>query len=180
MEIFEALRRRRMTRSFQPEPPSEEELAQLVWAAGRSPQAGNMPVRRLVVVTDPRTVRAVRQVSPSFIADAPAFILVCTDTAVAGELMGPLGRDVVSLMDAGATAQSIALAATAIGLGVCFSRSTTDSALRAILDLPEEIRPDLVVAVGRPADGPKGKAGVRLAPAPVYRERWGQAWEEPA
>lgn len=175
MDVLEAIERRRMHRSFSPEPVPDELVARLLWAAARAPMAGNELVRRLVLVDDPATVATVRQLSPAFLADAPAFILVCTDLERVEARMGPLGRDVVSVMDAGAAAENIALTATALGLGVCFTRSATDAALRRLLDLPDAVRPDLIVAFGRPAERPS-PAVPRREPL-VYHNAYGTRWE---
>ena len=174
MEVREALRRRRMHRAFRAEPVSEELLAELTWAATRAPMGGNELVRRIVVVCDPAMVRTVREVTPSFLADSPATLLICTDLDRAEAAMGRQGRDVLSLLDAGAAAQNVALAATALGLGVCFVRSVNDAALRAVLDLPANVRPDILIGIGHPSPTPS--PAMRYGKPVVYRNRFGQEW----
>lgn len=164
-----------MHRAFAPEPVEEGTLDRIVWAATRAPMGGAELVRRLVVVSDPAMVRTVRQVTPSFLANAPAVILVCTDLERAAASMGRQGRDVLSLLDAGAAAENIALAAAALGLGACFVRSANETALREVLDLPEHVRPDILVAIGQPAETPS--PGVRAPTPVVFRDRWGEPWE---
>jgi nitroreductase len=178
MEFFDVVKRRRMHRTFSSEPVSASDLDTLVWAGARAPQAGNAPVRRFVVVDDVRVVHTIRQVMPSFISNASAAIVVCTDLDLVARLMGERGRDVVSRIDAGTAAQTIALAATALGLGACFSQSSTEPALRAVLDLPEHVRPDIVVAVGHVANTPS--LGMKMQRPPVDRNRFGAPWEAPA
>src|SRR5262245_65443468 len=107
-----------MHRSFGPDPVDEESLARLVWAATRAPMGGNELVRRIVLVTDPALVRTVREVTPSFLANATAIILVCTDLERAEISMGLQGREVLSLLDAGAAAENVALTAVALGLEI--------------------------------------------------------------
>ena len=92
--------------------------------------------------------------------------------------MGERGRDVVSHMDAGTAAENIALAAVDLGLGVCFAQSATDAAVRAVLHIPEHVRPDIVVAVGHPAPTPSAK--MRIAPPPVHHDFFGTPWQTPA
>lgn len=176
MDFFEVVARRRMHRLFAAEPPTRAQLERLVWAGSRAPQAGNAPVRRFVVIDDPGLVRTIRQVMPSFISNAPAAIVICTDLDLVASLMGSRGRDVVSRIDVGTAAENIALAATALGLGACFSQSSTEQALRAILDLPEHVRPDMVVAVGRIAERPS--TAIRMRPAPVDYNRFGSPLPE--
>jgi nitroreductase len=175
MDVFEAMRKRRMHRAFTDEPVSEEILRQLVHAAALAPMGGNELVRRLIVVNDPRMVKTVRSVTPSFLANAVAIIVVCTELDRAEASMGRQGRDVLSLLDAGAAAENIALAAPALGVGVSFVRSVNDSALREVLDLPENVRQDVLVGVGHPA--PRPSVAARRRPPIVFRNRFGEPYE---
>jgi len=163
-----------MHRAFSSDPVSEEALAELTWAATRAPMGGNELVRRIVVVCDPAVVRTVREVTPSFLAESPAILLICTDLGRAEAAMGRQGRDILSLLDAGAAAQNVALAATALGLGVCFVRSVNDAALRAVLDLPANVRPDILIAIGHPSPTPS--PAMRYGKPVVYKNRFGQEW----
>jgi nitroreductase len=163
-----------MHRTFSAEAVTDDELAQLVWAGGHAPLAGNSATRRFVIVSDPRIVATLREVMPSFISNARACIVICTDLALSEELMGERGRDVVSRIDAGTAAENIALAAVELGLGICFSQSSTEAAVREVLDLPEHVRPDMVVAVGRPAAKPS--TAIRMRPPVVDRDRFGNTW----
>src|SRR5438094_10533726 len=100
MDVFDAMRRRRMHRRFTDEAVSEEVLAKLVHAAALAPMGGNELVRRLIVVSDPRMVKTVRDVTPSMLANPVAVIVVCTDLERAEASMGRQGREILSLLDA--------------------------------------------------------------------------------
>lgn len=172
MGVLEAMRRRRMHRYFAEEPLAEETLRTFAWAATRAPAGGNQPSRYVLVVRDPRLVRTVVEVTPSYIGTIPAaIVLVLTDVEQAEEQMGAQGREHLSRIDAGAATEHIALAAVAMGLGCYLFRASNESALRAVLDLPASVRVDWLAAVGRPAETPS------IAPkAPrqvVYVDRWG-------
>ena len=167
MDVIESIRKRRFHRSFTTESVDEETLARLVWAAGRAPMGGAELVRRIVVVTDPDLMRTLRQVTPSFLANAPTAIVICTDLERAEASMGVQGRDVLSLVDAGAAAENIALAAVALGLATCFVRSANDVALQEVLGLPHNVRPDILFALGPPAPPPS--APIKTPPAVIYR-----------
>jgi nitroreductase len=177
MDILESIRKRRFHRSFTAEPVDEASLARLIWAAGRAPMGGNELVRRIVVVTDPGQMRTLRQVTPSFLANAPAAIVICTDLERAEASMGRQGRDVLSLVDAGAAAENVALTAVALGLAACFVRSSNDVAMQQVLGLPASVRPDILIAVGHPSATPT--PAMKNPPAVVYRDRFGGAWDPP-
>ena len=178
MDVLESIRKRRFHRSFTDQPLDESSLARLVWAAGRAPMGGNELVRRIVVVTDPGQMRTLRQVTPSFLANSPAVIVICTDLERAEASMGIQGRDVLSLLDAGAAAENVALAAVGLGLAACFVRSSNDVALQEVLGLPENVRPDVLIAVGHASPTPT--PAIKNPPAVVYREAFGRVWDPTA
>jgi nitroreductase len=177
MDLFTAMRKRRMHRAFSPDPVPPEAMAQLVWAAGRAATA-RAGIRHLVVVDDPTLVRTFRQVCPGFVNDAPAAIAICSDLNVADQVGGRSGVEEACRIDAGTAAAHLTLAAPALGLGACFVTSWTASAVRAVLELPDHVRPEILVAVGTPASKPSPAA--KAFPVIVHHNRFGQAWEEPA
>jgi nitroreductase len=89
--------------------------------------------------------------------------------------MGTQGRDILSLLDAGAAAENVALAAPALGVGVSFVRCVNDSALQEVLELPEQVRLDILIGVGHPDPTPS-PAAPRRAPV-VFRNRFGATYE---
>jgi nitroreductase len=177
MDEFEAMRRRRMHRYFDPSPLDDDTLRTFAWAATRAPAGGNQPSRFVLVVKDPRLVKTVVEVTPSYIGTIPAAIVaVLTDVERAEAQMGTQGRDHLSRIDAGAATEHIALAAVALRLGCYLFRCSNESALRAVLDLPPTVRVDWLAAVGRvaetPSIAPKAPAQV------VYVDTWGgEEWE---
>src|SRR3954465_8793661 len=149
------MRRRRMHRSFDPEPLDETTLRTIAWAATRAPAGGNQPSRYVLVVKDPRLIKTVAEGTPSYIGTMPpAIFVILTDVDGAEAQMGIQGRDHLSLTDAGAAAEHVVLASVALGLGCYMFRCSNEAALRAVLDLPPEVRVDVLCAVGRPATSP--------------------------
>ena len=74
-----------------------------------------------------------------------AFIVICQDREIAPSI--PTFQK-----DVGIAAQTILLAAAEMGLGGCMIGSFEAGALREALDLPERLSPQLVVAIGKPAE----------------------------
>lgn len=175
MDVFEAMRRRRMHRVFTDEPVSPEILDKLVYAAGRA-QTARAGMRHLIVVSDARLVWTLRQMCPGFIANSPAAIVICSDVTRSGELVGTQGVHEVSRFDAGGAAGYLALAAPALGIGICVVTSWNDAAVRTILGLPEHIRPEIIVAVGHPVANPP--RGVKRFEPIVHENRFGETWKK--
>jgi nitroreductase len=177
MDVLDAMRRRRMHRSFDPQPLDEDTLRTLAWAATRAPAGGNQPSRYVLVVRDPRLVKTVVEVTPSYIGTMPPAVLcILTDVASAEAQMGVQGREHLSRTDAGAAAEHVALAAVELGLGCYMFRCSNESALRAVLELPPEVRVEVLCAVGRPAATPS--PAVKAPRQTIYVDSWkGGEWE---
>ncbi len=164
-----------MCRNFDGRKVEREKLELLVYAASRAPQGGNEPVREYILVDDARYVKMLRAVSPSFLANAKATIVICTDLKKAEETMGKQGRDILSLLDAGAAAENIALMAVELGLGVSFVRSSTDEAVKSILGIPARYRIDIIIGIGyKSRNRPPPIKGF---PPKVHHNMYGVGWE---
>jgi nitroreductase len=168
-DVFLAMRKRRMHRDFLPEQVDEALLERLIYAAGRGPTA-RADIRHIVMTTDERLMRSIRQVCPGWLNSAPALMAICTDTRLAFELVGA-SADKATVLDSGAAAAYVSLAAPALGLGICFVTSWPAEAVQGVLDLPAHIRPDILLAVGHPVPNPP-KAAPRFKPI-LHRERFG-------
>jgi nitroreductase len=88
------------------------------------------------------------------LGNATALMILCADKRRAYDKGGEVGRDVLSIMDIAIATQNICLEATDLGLGSCIIRSFNQDAVRALLDLPENISPELVVSLGYPRSIP--------------------------
>lgn len=169
-DLFVAMRRRRMHRDFLPTQVDAGLMERLVYAASRGPTA-RADLRHIVVTQDPRLISSIKQVAPGWLNNAPAMIAICTDTAKADELIGP-SADKATILDSGAAAGYVSLAAPVLGLGICFTTSWPSQAIQGVLDLPDHIRPDVLLAVGYPVPHPQ-KAPARFRPT-VHHDRFGQ------
>jgi nitroreductase len=168
-DVFLAMRKRRMHRDFLPEQVDEALVERLIYAAGRGPTA-RADIRHLIVTTDVRLIRSIRQVCPGWLNNAPAMMAICTDTRLAHEVFGA-SADKATVLDSGAAAAYVSLAAPALGLGICFVTSWSADAVQGVLDLPTQIRADILLAIGHPVPNPP-KAAPRFKPF-LHRERYG-------
>lgn len=163
LELFEALKRRRMTRSFSLEPLPTSIVSKLVYAGTRAPTGANLDYRLFLVVDDIKIISMMKTLSPGFPGPPPLVIVILTDVNRAATEGGELGRTHSSIFDAGAAAENIALAASDLGLAVCFIKSYPEAAIRKILEIPTGFRSEIMVAVGHPGTNVK-------KPVPKKRE----------
>ncbi len=173
MEFFEALATRRSIRKYRETPVEEEKLRAVLEAVRASPTWANMQCPRVVVVHDPVAKQGISELSyvESFfapkgyksnpartaLATAPVVLVLCADPAQSGNLRG----QEYYLTDAGIAAQSLMLAARALGLGTVFVGVFQEEPLRDLLGIPEQVRVVGLFPLGYPAEekkeGPKRK-----------------------
>lgn len=155
MTLTELLTASRSYRSFDPSVKiSDEQLCAFINCARLSPSSINLQVLKFRPVTDEGECAALlastrwagkitdRKLPPE--GHAPvAYIVICADTDVI-ETAEKFQRDV------GIVAQSIMLAATEAGFGGCMIGSFTAKDAISALALPQNLIPQLVLALGKP------------------------------
>ncbi len=135
---------------------TKEELLELVDCARLCPSTANAQPLRYYLAWEEEETRRI-QAHTNWAKALPklklphkgmcptAFIIILQDTAV-DENLSKYQKDV------GITAQTMLLAATEKGLGGCMIGSFGAGSLKTELNLPDNLAPLLVVAVGEPAE----------------------------
>ena len=196
-DFFSVVKGQRACRAFADTPVSDDTIATILTAATHAPSAENKQPWEFVVVRDAAlrqaigalTRRAGEEHGRAFsegrlsaqmlaevdrgatggVAAAPVNIVVCAD--VQRGLEATVSSSIYPAV------QNLLLAAGALGLGSALTTITTGfrAELRALLDLPEHVRPVAVVPVGFPARAlgpPRREPFTRH----THRERYGSAW----
>jgi FMN reductase [NAD(P)H] len=201
VELTDVLKRRRMVRSYLPDPIPRETVERIVATVRRAPSGGFSQDHRLVVVTDAGTRGALARLAgedehvaaggQAWISTAPVHVFVGTreesyheryrqpDKLRDGEEIGwPAPYWYV---DAGAAFLLLQLAAIDAGLaaGVYGVLPEQVPALKRLLGVPDDVHFVCVVTIGRPAPDPHETRQVsrlsqrRLALQELVRwERW--------
>jgi FMN reductase [NAD(P)H] len=176
VEFREILKRRRMVRSYEPEPVPRETLERIVATIHRAPSGGFSQGQRFVVVTDPEQKRAIADVTGEeyyvsegfapWISGAAALVVVCAreedyheryrqpdkvDETTGAEIEWPVPYWYV---DAGKAAMLVLLAAIDEGLaaGVFGVPAERMKPFRELLGLPADIAVVEVITLGLPGD----------------------------
>lgn len=201
MELRDILARRRMVRSYLPDPIPHETIERIVGTVRRAPSAGFSQGHRLVVVTDGDARAQIAELAgePEYVAmgldpwisTAPVHVVVGVreesyheryrraDKLRDGEEIGwPAPYWYV---DSGSLFLLLQLAAIDAGLasGVFGVLPEQVPALKALVGLPDDVHFTCVLAIGRPAPDPRESERVsrisqaRLPLAELVRwERW--------
>jgi len=141
--VLEAIAERRSIRSFTDKPIPLDDLKKLVTAAKWAPTGSNRQQWNYVIINDPDVMKRVIMASPLLRGKPTAAILICLEKARGGEL------------EIGFPAQNTMLAAHALGIGSCAVLGFSRTAIRKILEIPEELEPTLLISLGYPRDVPE-------------------------
>ena len=171
MDVLEAIKQRRSIRQFTEQAIERELLERILDAARWAPTAGNQQRWRFTVVTDPTVKEMVRKVSPGIFATPAAFIVICAERAPDASAWD----EWTYLADCAVAAQNIILAAHALGLGSCVAISYARTALKEVLDIPDQVNPELIVTLGYPAEDPAPPPRLPLSQI-VFADRYRKEW----
>ena len=174
MDVLEAIKGRRSIRQYTDQPIPKKLIGQLLEAAEWSPSVSNQQRWRFVVVTEHSTKELIRQVSPGIFVGPPVYIVICAE-----EVSDAKAWDRATyLADCSMAAQNMMLAAYSLDLGTCVVLSFSPPAVQEILELPENIKPVLIVTVGYPnQQQPTPPARLPLEQI-AFEEEYGREWKQ--
>ena len=195
------LRRRRMVRSYRPDPVDPAALERIAATIRRAPSAGFSQGQRLVVVTDPELRARIAELADEaeyvaagfapWISSSPVHVVVGVREADYHERYqepDKLQADGTEIewpvpywfVDAGAAFMLVLLAAIDEGLAAGFFGLSRLRELRGLLGIPDDVTPVGVATIGRPAPDPlsdraSSRKSSRRKPLDelVHWERWG-------
>ena len=175
METLETIFTRRSVRAFTAEPVPDEVLRQVLGAGAASASGGNVQPWGFVLVRWPERLAGLRSLAPGIIGQPAAVIAICLDVERATRL-GGAGGESLAWLNVGLATQNLLLAAHSLGLGACPIGSFHCEAVATFLDLPADVRPVLLMALGYPEIKPRPPGRRPLAEV-CFAEKWGTPYE---
>ncbi len=169
MDLFEAIKTRRSVRHFESTSIDGEKVNLILKAGMQAPSANNSQPWRFVVITDRSKLDAIPQFHPyaKMLYEASLAILVCAFVPE-GKLFD------LWVQDCSAATQNMLLACHALGLGAVWlgihPRTERSEPFRNLLNLPQDIKPVTLIAIGHPAEKPA--VVDRYDPEKVHYNRW--------
>jgi nitroreductase len=146
--VFNAIYGRRSVRSYvEGKDVEHEKIVKLLKAAMAAPSACNIQPWEFVVVTEPETVRQIKQSIERWgNYNAPMIIVVCSYP----ELIP--WEDDNGVRDCSAAIENMLIAAPVMDLGAVWIGGFDPGSIRQLLDIPEHVVPVGVIYVGYPAE----------------------------
>ncbi len=200
MDVIKAIQTRRAVKHFDPNHQlSPEQEEQLLTLATQSPTAFNIQNWRFVVIKDPNLRKKIRQVSwdQAQVTDASLFIILCADRKSwekdpsrywknapqeVQDFMVPAidqyyrGNTQVQLNEAmrscGIAAQTLMLAAKAMGYDSCPMDGFDFKAVADLINLPQDHSIAMFVAIGKGTKEPWPRGGQLPLTEVVIKDRF--------
>jgi len=196
MEFKDTVLKRRMVRNFADKPVNPQIIDQIVQLTRHAPSAGFTQGQSFIVVTKPDLKKAIAETCQEeeyikngfapFISKAPVLLIPCTSEMAyhrryqqpdkvdedGNEIEWPVPY---WFMDIGCAVMIALLAAIDEGLVTAFAGSKDLKTLRTLLNMPDEIHPVGVIAVGYRAQdvtSPSLKRGRKADAEYVHYESW--------
>lgn len=171
MNTFDAILNRRSIRKFLNEKIDDEIIIKIIEAAMYAPSARNYQPWQFIIIYDRQILNSIAEFHPyaQMLNEAPLAILVCGDTRIEPS------AEYLALNCAAAT-QNILLSSFEFGLGSVwigiYPKPERISETRKIINLPTEIMPISLVAIGK--SGEKKNRPQRFRGDRIYKNTWGE------
>ena len=156
--MLDLLRTRRSIRTFEDRPLETKLVDALKEAVLRAPSSRGLNPWHFFFVTDPSllaTLAACKPHGSAFLKNAPLGVVVCADPSICD----------VWVEDASIASLILHLTAHSLGLGSCWiqirkrmhqQETTAGDYIKEVLDLPDRLEVESIIAVGYPQNPPEG------------------------
>ena len=151
MTILDTIKTRYSVRKYEKRSVEQGKVNAILEAAHCAPTAANMQPQKILVVQNPENLEKFSAGANTY--NAPLVMLVCADLDTAW--VRPFdGKNMVDI-DASIVTDHMMLKATELGLGSCWITDFDPEAIRAAFNLPENLVPVNILAIGYAADKPQ-------------------------
>lgn len=144
MELTHVLSLRKSVRDYSNKMVEPEKINKILESAILAPSWANKQCCRYVVVTEKSKIKKLGGLINSWIKNAPVVIVACADPKDSGSRNG---MDYY-LLDVGISMQQLILAATDLELGTCWIGGFTETKVKKILQIPDNIKVVAMTPVG--------------------------------
>jgi nitroreductase len=159
--------RRRSIRKYTTENVNDSLITTLLKAAMAAPSASNRTPWHFIVIKDRKQLDRLADAHPygKMLYDAPLCIPVCGDTTISEQYW---------VQDCSAATENLLLAATGLNLGGVwlgvFPRQERVTKVRQILNLPPNIVPLNLIALGHPAEAKEART--QYSDTRLHYDKW--------
>jgi nitroreductase len=180
MDILNIIKTRRTVKEFRPDFVDWDKISKILDAARHAPSCGNIQNWKFVVVieTDLKKQLAEAALQQYEIINAAALIVICSEPEKAERYYGFRGEHFYSVQNCAAAAQNMLLEAHSLGLGTRWIGAFEEEMVKRILSIPDEARPQVIVAIGNSKEIPQKPPKMPLESL-VYFNSWRSRIRDP-
>jgi nitroreductase len=157
MDTIEAIRTRRSVRSFEDRPIPKEVIKAIEEAIMQTPSGSNAQESHFVIVQDKEQIRRIKRFAQGVSGNPASIIVLCSNKNEALIRGGLDTQEVLRFVNLGIVASFIILVAQSQGVGSCPARSFHQQSVKEILQLPEDVEPELLINLGYTDQKPRPK-----------------------
>ena len=180
-DIFELIASRRNVKSFLPQFVSWDSVSRIIDAGRHAPSCGNIQNWKFIVIYEPDQKHQIAELcyEQYEVAQAGVLIVVCAEPEKAERYYGLRGERLYTVQNCAAAIENMLLEAHSLGLGSSWIGAFDEDGLKSVCSIPEEIRPQAIVAVGYAKEIPPKPPKYPLETL-VYFGAWRRKMKDPA
>lgn len=155
MKVLEVIQKRRSVRKYKEDPIPEKDLMRVLEAARLAPSGKNFQPWKFIIVKDKALKEKLAQASAGqfFMAEAPIIIVGC---GFPDNCYAHMGRYMKSWsVDVTIALEHLILQAQEEGFGTCWIGSFEEEEVKAILNIPENVKVLALTPLGYPDEIPR-------------------------
>lgn len=179
-DILDLIKTRRNIKHFLPKFISWERVSRVVDAARHAPSCGNLQNWKFILVYEPGQKQQLAELTYGQyeIVQAWTLIVICAQPEIAERYYGERGK-FYTIQNCAAAAQTIMLEAHSLGLGTRWVGAFNESAVKAMLKVPDNVEVHAIIALGYPKEVPPKPPKYPLEPQ-TYFGAWRNRLRDPA
>ena len=180
-DILELIKSRRTIKHYLPKFVSWENISKVLDAGRHAPSSGNIQNWKFVLAIEPEQKQAVAKACHEQyeISNAAVLIVVLAELEVAERYYGLRGERLYAIQNCAAAIQNMLLEAQSLGLGTTWIGAFDEEAIKEIFKIPEDVRPQAVVALGYPREIPPKPPKYPME-VMVFFHKWRNRLRDPA
>jgi nitroreductase len=179
MELLDIIKKRRSIRKFKNVLIEKDKLVKVLEAAHWAPTAGNLQSWKFIIVKDKKAREQVAEAAfnQMWLTEAPVLIVVSAFTDKISRYYGVRGERLYAVQECAAAMENMILEAESLGLATCWVGAFDEQAIKRMLDIPGNLRPQAIIALGYADEIPPMPSKYQLRDV-VYFERYKVTREE--
>jgi nitroreductase len=150
MDFDKVLKQRASIKDYSNKTPKIDRVIDAIEAASLAPSPGNLQILKFIITEDKETVQKVAKAcQQQFVQDAPIILIVCSDSKRAKIMFDKRAKTYVK-HHVGAAIENLLLKITEMKLASTWVGAFSETTLRNLLKIPDNIDIEVVIPIAHP------------------------------